>query len=297
MYPVDDLIDDFVGYLDYFAKTTRIDSKYRNYLATVQLRKDLGNAVRALKSDEFMETLHNTMANFFGFGWRKILLPIEELKTELRKHSAFIESFDGEKLGAERKETGELLWELINQMKLTTDKRKKNTGDKLDTAEEDKSKLVSGSKVLHLLLPNLVVPIDRRYTGAFLYRYNDEFDREDEQATFGVAFAVFRQIAEETNPEAYVGTQDVHANLTKVIDNGIIGFVERARANFQDAVAETKTQELAYSLFQKRGYADGDDLKDWFEAEAILSERGISPPKASKRGRSAKEKVRFPASH
>jgi hypothetical protein len=124
MYSTDDLIADFVGYLDYFAKTTPVDIKYRTYLATVELRKDLGSAAAAMKSDEFLETLHNTMANFFGFGWRKLLLPIEELKTELRRHSPLIESFDGKKLGAESNETVDKLWELINQLKLTTKKRR-----------------------------------------------------------------------------------------------------------------------------------------------------------------------------
>jgi len=299
MYPIDDLIGDFVGYLDYFAKTTPVDSKYRTYLATVQLRKDLGSAAAAMQSDEFLETLHNTMANFFGFGWRKILLPIEELKTELRRHSPLIESFDGKKLGAEPNETADKLWELINQLKLTTDgKKKKKRGDELETAdkEKEKSKLVSGSKALHLLLPDLVVPIDRTYTGAFLYRYNDDFNREKEQQTFRIAFATFGKIAKAANPEAYVGTQEVHANLTKTIDNGVIGFVGRARAKFQDAIAETQTQELAYGLFEKRGRVDGDDLTDWFEAEAILHERRGSQPKTPKRVRSAKAKVSAPAS-
>jgi hypothetical protein len=309
MYPVDDLIADFRGCLEYFAKKTPVNSEYSDYLDTVRLRIRLGSTASAIKSDEFLERLHHTMDGFFGFAQRKILVSPEELKAEVREHAQLIEAFDGEKLGADQNETGNKLWELINKLKLTTNKRKervdplralinqlketadveKKEGDKLWTqinqlkemaakgekkGKEDKSKLVSGSKALHLLLPDLVVPIDRRYTSTFLYRYSDEFDRDNERQTFGIAFAAFRKIAKAVNPEAYVGTQKVHANPTKVIDNGIIGFVERSRAKFQDAVAETQTREIAYSLYEKRGRVDRDDLKDWFEAEAIVRKRG-----------------------
>jgi hypothetical protein len=96
-----------------------------------------------------------------------------------------------------------------------------------------KARVVSGSKALHLLLPDLVVPIDRRYTGAFLYRYGEEFEPgTEEQKTLLSALAVFRMIAKTAKPETYVAKFRVHATRTKVIDNGIVGFVEQARKQF-----------------------------------------------------------------
>jgi Protein of unknown function (DUF2934) len=55
---------------------------------------------------------------------------------------------------------------------------------------------------------------------------------------------------------------------------------------------------LAYSLFDNRGRVDGDDLKDWFEAEMILRATGGSQPKkpSSKRGRSSEARVNIPTS-
>jgi hypothetical protein len=198
-----------------------------------------------------------------------------------------IESFDGEQLGRETSETGDKLWGLINQLRLTTDESKKKTGDNIQTAgnKKEKSRLVSGSKALHLLLPDLVVPIDRQYTGAFLYRYSDEFDKKEERETFRIAFAAFHQIANAASPESYVGTQEVHTTRTKVIDNGIIAFVERAREKLKSAADEMRTRQLAYSLYEMRGRVDGNDLKDWFEAEAILSKRVKAVRKSSKVGK------------
>jgi len=279
MYPVDQLIGDFGACLEYFSKKTRVDVKYRGYLTSVRLRKELGSVAPAMKSEEFLNAMHNTMEGFFGFGRWKNLLPLGDFKAELRKHDRLIESFDGEQLGTETNETADKLWKLIDQLRLTTDERKAKTGADTETGDnrKDKSRLVSGSKALHLLLPELVVPIDRQYTGAFLYRYSDEFNRKKEQETFHIAFATFRRIANAASPESYVGTQEVHATRTKVIDNGIIAFVERARETFKAAAVEMKTRELAYSLYEKRGRVDGDDLKDWFEAEALLRVRAKRP--------------------
>jgi len=246
----------------------RYNSYYRDYLAAIRLRKELGSVAAALKSEEFVKAMHKAMEGFFGFGRWKTLLPLDEFKTELRRHSHLIESFDGEQLGTETNEVSDKLWKLIDQLKLTT----------------EKSRLVSGSKALHLLLPELVVPIDRQYTGAFLYRYSDEFDHKKEQDTFYIAFASFRRLANAASPESYVGTQEVHATRTKVIDNAIIAFVERGRGTLKAATAEMQTRELAYKLYEKRGRVDGDDLKDWFDAEAILRKWAKPSRRSSKAG-------------
>jgi hypothetical protein len=89
------------------------------------------------------------------------------------------------------------------------------------------------STCCYLLLPDLVVPIDRRYTGVFLYRYGEEFEPgTDERKTLLSALAVFSMIAKTAEPETYVGKFPVLATRTKVIHNGIIGFVEQARTEF-----------------------------------------------------------------
>jgi len=220
MSPVDSLIADFPDWLEYFADMTPLDSGYRQYLDTVNRRKQLGSTAAAISSDEFIENLHRTLSGFFRLSRRRAkLLPVDDLRLELRKYAPQIGSFDGHKLGGEPSGTVGALWNLINQMKLTT----------------EKPRLVSGTKTLHLLLPDLVVPVDRRYTGAFLYRHSDDFEAGvAEKETFRVAFAAFRKIANAVNPEIYVGTHEVHATPTKVIDNGIIAFVGRVRAELSD---------------------------------------------------------------
>jgi hypothetical protein len=105
------------------------------------------------------------------------------------------------------------------------------------------AKTVIGSKALHHLLPELIPPIDRRYTiRFFLNRTNlpkNEFDAFDE------IFARFHRIAaactetiesllatRSTNDEPY---GYMRTSATKVIDNAIVGYgIERLAIKDKD---------------------------------------------------------------
>ena len=222
--PAQWLIAEFEASLEHFANSTVIDKRYELYLATVRLRTEFPNAAAAVASDEFVNSVHETLRTFFNLA-RAGLRPLGEFVDELRKQARALSRFDGVKVGTEPEGTDDGLWDLISKMKLTANELQE--GER----EKQKSKLVSGSKALNLVLPDLVVPVDRQYTSAFLYRYADEFNAgRDEQETFRVAFAAFHTIAMTVHPESYVGTHRLHATPTKVIDNALIGFVDRARA-------------------------------------------------------------------
>ena len=88
---------------------------------------------------------------------------------------------------------------------------------------ENEALLVACTKTLHHLLPDLVVPIDRKFTQTFfLWSGLQSHQREH----FREAFAAFADIARATNPKQYVGTQKWHTSRTKVIDNAIVSFVD-----------------------------------------------------------------------
>jgi hypothetical protein len=231
MSPLDCLIGDFANCLDYYIEKEPLNSRSEQYIATVKLRKQFSSVTAAIADDEFLRNLHSTLEGFFRLA-RIGLLPLDQFKQELSRHQTSIASFEGEKLGTEPEATGAELSKLISQLNLTKKKEKK--GKK---ATEDNPRLVSGTKTLHLLLPDLVVPIDREYTRAFLFRYTGDFDAGDaEQETFRTAFATFHTIAKAVAPETYVGKHPMHTTPTKVIDNGMMGFVELVRAQFQGLI-------------------------------------------------------------
>ena len=222
MYPVDCLIAEFAALLDCgVSKPDDLNSEEKQYVATMKLRAQFSNVRDAISDDEFLRSLHTTLTGFFGLARRTKLKPVDQFKLELGAHTQSIAWFEGRKLSTEPNTTGAQLWDLIKKWKIADCKRK----------------LVSGTKTLHLLLPDLVVPVDGRYTGAFLFRYATEFDdADDEQEIFRIAFEAFRTIAKAVGPEKYVGTHPMHTSTTKVIDNGVMGFVARTRKQFLDLI-------------------------------------------------------------
>jgi hypothetical protein len=234
MYPLDNLIADFPSCLQCYVETEPFTAEYQQYIATVELRKQLGTVEQAISDASFLSSLYATLVGFFGLV-RIGLLPLEEFKQALSTHKNSIASLGGRKLGAEPSVTGAELCELIMQLNLTKKKEKKSP--------KDNPKLVSGTKTLHLLLPDLMAPVDRQYWGAFLFRYyNSGYEAgADELETFRIAFTTSHTIAEKVAPEKYVQTDSRHTTPTKVIDNAVIGFVRRSRAQFK-ATAENGFQ-------------------------------------------------------
>ena len=87
----------------------------------------------------------------------------------------------------------------------------------------NESKIVPGTKTLHHILPDLVVPVDRAYTQKFFRCHNPEF-QYGQASAFGRSFSAFVEIARTTNPAQYVGA-GCNSSRTKVIDNAIVGML------------------------------------------------------------------------
>ena len=101
--------------------------------------------------------------------------------------------------------TAARLWQLIERLEVV-----KNV-----------SLIVPGAKTLHHLLPDLVPPMDRAWTGAFfLWSMGAP---QYERLTFIRTFSSFAKIAQVTDPSNFVG-EEWRTSLTKVLDNAIIGY-------------------------------------------------------------------------
>jgi len=98
-------------------------------------------------------------------------------------------------------------------------------------------RLVACTKALHHLLPNLVVPIDRQFTGAF-FGWNTYDWQVKEERAFKRAFVVFHEIAHKTRPSQYVGA-GWNTSPSKVVDNAIVGYCRKTlldRASHDKAI-------------------------------------------------------------
>lgn len=90
---------------------------------------------------------------------------------------------------------------------------------------ENEAKLVAGTKTLHHLLPELVVPMDRAWTGKFFRLHLPEWqDPANQRRILRVVYGAFMRFAREVQPEQYVTALGWRTSRTKILDNALIAF-------------------------------------------------------------------------
>ena len=206
---IDLLILEFPRYIQIFERNPPFKryGQWEFHNETIQRRREIGSAIKAIYDEQFLATLYKTL-QAWGIGIRASKLrPFEEFTAALRNKSPELialgdKAIDNPQLNVN--ETGQQLWQLINSLD------------------------VAGTKAVHHLLPDLVVPIDRAYTQRFFGWQTPKFQSE-QGACFQQAFTSFAQIARCTNPSQYVGS-GWHSSCTKVIDNAIVGFISDQQA-------------------------------------------------------------------
>jgi hypothetical protein len=109
--------------------------------------------------------------------------------------------------------TANTAWEVIEALRVST----------------SSSQIVAGSKFLHHLLPDLLPPIDRRYTMAFFTGQTQVCDQRRAFLTWLPRFAEIGRrcqgpIQQVLNHEGPMATSEA-----KMIDNAIVGFMVRQR--------------------------------------------------------------------
>jgi hypothetical protein len=84
------------------------------------------------------------------------------------------------------------------------------------------ARVVAGTKALHHMLPDLVPPMDRAWTGSF-FGWASLDPQNQQRPIFMEAFAVFAEVARATKPSQLVG-EKWRTSATKVLDNAVIGY-------------------------------------------------------------------------
>lgn len=203
------LIENFSFYLDVYDRDVPFnEDQFRLHAYTIQKRKELGTAAAALADDTFLDLLHATLRQW-GIGVRASrLLNQKEFNDELRSHSNEISSLDNINIDGYEQEVNTAFRTLES---LFTDL----------AIVENKARLVAVSKTLHHLLPDLVPPIDREYTGRFFGWHGLDF-QDHQGRLYRSGFHAFRRIALAVAPEQFIG-QGWRTSRTKILDNAIIG--------------------------------------------------------------------------
>ena len=207
-----DLIEGFPRYLGVYSKAPAFTpaGQLEFHVETIRIRRELGSARSAVGDDCFLHSLYQTL-NAWGIGRRASrLLSEPEFIAAIRAKTSEIAELDNTSLedaDLDEAKVCQRVWKLV---------------DKLGIIKND-TRIVPGTKALHHILPDLVVPIDRGYTQKFFKWHNPQF-QYDQEGKFRVACHAFVEVARQTNPRQFV-TSGWNSSSTKVIDNAVVGFV------------------------------------------------------------------------
>jgi hypothetical protein len=217
-----ELVRHFSGCLKYFETVDPFSApmQYESHARSVALRKKFSNVAEALDSNEFLTSIRSTLV-----AWRMNqrgarLAEGQAFITAIRKWKKEITQLEGISLESAREKDVDTMWRLVRALEIST----------------TNSKLVAGTKALHHLFPELVVPIDRDNTGWFLGRLPEQIQTTRQQEmTFRVAFEAFVEISADAKPAEYVGTHRWHTSGTKVVDNAIVGYTKKVKQKVRDS--------------------------------------------------------------
>jgi hypothetical protein len=200
--------------------------------ACIALRREAGSVRSAVNDTQFVNSLWQTL-RAWGIGNRASrLVPGVRFAAALRSALPTLESLEHLTIDAPDLEMdiGERLWVFIESLGIV----------------ENQAKIVAGTKALHHLLPDLVVPMDREWTGKFFQFHLPEWqDARSQQRIFTLAYRKFVGVAQQVQPQQYVTGQGWRTCRTKIIDNALIGFCKAEFGSSADVPRNEVTVEIA----------------------------------------------------
>jgi len=184
--------------------------QFESHRDTIATRRSFDSAAQALDDDSFLRSLYRTLSAW-GIGSRgSVLTAYPGFSGAIRSNSERIAALDGIRIDDPQLNSFAVtakLWKLTSSLGIV----------------RNDAILVPCSKALHHILPELVVPIDRAYTGEFFSFHRPYFQYRQEKI-FREAFRNLRHIATSVDLDQYVGS-GWHTSRTKVLDNAIVGFI------------------------------------------------------------------------
>ena len=227
------LIVRFADYVRAFGESPAFnDEQLTAHRNTIELRSRLGSASAAAKDQAFADSLRRTLELWRMKQRAAKLTSASVIHDSLRRHASEIGELEDERLDAETlstTKTGDLIWQLIDRLRIS----------------DTDARLVGTTKALHHLLPNLVVPMDREFTGAF-FNWNNHAWQKKQERSFKDAFQVFAEIASKAKPAQYVGS-GWNTSPTKVIDNAIVAYCR------QNSLNKASREKALIAEAKKRG--------------------------------------------
>jgi len=170
-------------------------------------------------SDSFIELVYVTLSAWNMNSRGAKLAPFHQFKESLLKNKFLLTKLKNKKLGYKNKH------ELQSDLDIF-----KELFYKLDLVGKNKPRLVTFSKVMHFIFPELTFPIDRAYTLNFFYGHtNLSKDLEKQFEIFSSIFIASNEFVLKNNELGNLKDNNWNFNVPKIVDNLIIGWVRLNR--------------------------------------------------------------------
>jgi hypothetical protein len=236
------------------------------HLNALERRSTFVSAEDAVADDAFADLVREVLGQW-GVGTRGAQLVSAELfRAEFEKLAPRLEHLnhariDDADLDPEQVESA--VYDLIDSISLVT-----------KYGEPVKNRLVSGTKALHHVLPNLVPPVDREYTQTFFGWHNPEFQYNPREC-FKVIFLALVEVARDVGLDRFRGDGWM-SSPAKILDNAIVGFCVKHGLKSQSTRQQQKKQ-AEYRAVVKRlkelGLWDSIEAEAKAKADALLRAR------------------------
>lgn len=215
---VNELAADFERYVTEYDRgfPFRRDGQFELHDSTIRHRRELGTIDASLADEKFLAGLLATL-DAWGIGRRasRLVAP-DQFNSTLQGHReelSALEHHSIESADLDIELVSKTVWHLVETLGIV----------------ENKSKIVAGTKALHHLLPDLVVPMDRAWTGLF-FGWTVADPQSNQERTFTRTFEAYARVARIVQPSKYVGP-GWRTSATKVLDNAVIGYCLAHRLN------------------------------------------------------------------
>jgi hypothetical protein len=190
-----------------------ISPSFYLYKKIIDKHRFLKNLNALIKDDEFVELIYITLIAWDMNRRSAKLVPFEEFKESVLKNQPILNELYDYRLD----------FLSINDLDVILDKIEVLFSSL--RVMKSKSKIVGVSKTLHFLLPNLIMPIDRKFTLNSLYGNNAySQDVKKEFKTFKEVFIKFCEISKRLKlSDRDVNNFNWNVSIPKLIDNALIG--------------------------------------------------------------------------
>jgi hypothetical protein len=200
---------------------------------TIDRRRELGTVDEALEDEAFLDSLFATLI-LRGIGTRGTkLVPRAQFAFTLQSHQdeiSALERFSIEDSGLDVTAVAERLSALSKDLGIV----------------ENVATVEPGSKALHYLLPDLVPPLDRRWSGKF-FRWGQHDPLANSQRIWMEAFTNLALVASQVAPSRLLD-EEWNSSTSQILDNALIGYCQlelKATIELSErAPSETKSAQV-----------------------------------------------------